>query len=481
MYGLRRQRRRRPALAPRDHPSDGFEHRRIAGGDGRPLHHRGAHGRGVGGLRETAGARGRRSARDDRIRRSGTQPLARLQPRARAAQTSRLEPERGAPARVRGNDASRDRRPDRARVAQRRKPSTAPTSSSSPLPRENRCCAASGSRTARTSLPSVPAGRINARWTRRWWRVHVSSSIRGRGRWRKRGIYCCRYGKARSTRRTLSESWDSWPRARSPGDASPEEVTLFKSLGMAVEDVAAAHLAYERATERGLGRGFPGSRAGPLPVHRRAIAGSCSSSSPRANASSSSRRCASVASADIGRRRRGTRFGRARSNRGRHATAAATPAGARNFAACAFSTASRSFVSAISRSSPPIAHPTNSADLNKHVVGRLPRAVLGPCVSLLISIRPHGPPSPSGSCYHSPMRSGRPLPRMRGTFCCCGTGASAPRRHRRKPRTPCGARASATHLRTLSTTRRSRCCARQSRIAPDQSGHASIARERRSG
>jgi ornithine cyclodeaminase len=39
------------------------------------------------------------------------------------------------------------------------------------------------------------------------------------------------------------------------GRQSAEEVTLFKSLGMAVEDVAAAHLAYTRATERGLGRG----------------------------------------------------------------------------------------------------------------------------------------------------------------------------------------------------------------------------------
>ena len=34
------------------------------------------------------------------------------------------------------------------------------------------------------------------------------------------------------------------------------EVTMFKSLGMAVEDVAAAHLAYVKAAERGLGRGF---------------------------------------------------------------------------------------------------------------------------------------------------------------------------------------------------------------------------------
>lgn len=40
------------------------------------------------------------------------------------------------------------------------------------------------------------------------------------------------------------------------GRRSPDEVTIFKSLGMAVEDVAAAHLAYLKAAERGLGRGF---------------------------------------------------------------------------------------------------------------------------------------------------------------------------------------------------------------------------------
>jgi ornithine cyclodeaminase len=40
------------------------------------------------------------------------------------------------------------------------------------------------------------------------------------------------------------------------GRRSSSEVTLFKSLGMAVEDVAAAHLAYERAAARGLGRYF---------------------------------------------------------------------------------------------------------------------------------------------------------------------------------------------------------------------------------
>jgi ornithine cyclodeaminase/alanine dehydrogenase-like protein (mu-crystallin family) len=40
------------------------------------------------------------------------------------------------------------------------------------------------------------------------------------------------------------------------GRTSDAEITIFKSLGLAVEDVAAAHLAYVKAAERGLGRGF---------------------------------------------------------------------------------------------------------------------------------------------------------------------------------------------------------------------------------
>jgi alanine dehydrogenase len=43
---------------------------------------------------------------------------------------------------------------------------------------------------------------------------------------------------------------------RVEGRQSADEITIFKSLGMAVEDVAAAHLALERASQRGLGRGF---------------------------------------------------------------------------------------------------------------------------------------------------------------------------------------------------------------------------------
>ena len=42
---------------------------------------------------------------------------------------------------------------------------------------------------------------------------------------------------------------------RAEGRRGPAGITIFKSLGMAVEDVAAARLAFERASERGIGRG----------------------------------------------------------------------------------------------------------------------------------------------------------------------------------------------------------------------------------
>ena len=41
---------------------------------------------------------------------------------------------------------------------------------------------------------------------------------------------------------------------RAPGRGSPEEVTVFKSLGLAVEDVCAAELAYRLARAAGLGQ-----------------------------------------------------------------------------------------------------------------------------------------------------------------------------------------------------------------------------------
>jgi alanine dehydrogenase len=40
---------------------------------------------------------------------------------------------------------------------------------------------------------------------------------------------------------------------KAPGRSSPEEITLFESAGLAVEDLAAAHHLYERAKEKGIG------------------------------------------------------------------------------------------------------------------------------------------------------------------------------------------------------------------------------------
>ena len=41
---------------------------------------------------------------------------------------------------------------------------------------------------------------------------------------------------------------------RVAGRESPEDITLFKSVGVAIEDVACAAFVHEQAKERGLGR-----------------------------------------------------------------------------------------------------------------------------------------------------------------------------------------------------------------------------------
>jgi ornithine cyclodeaminase len=44
---------------------------------------------------------------------------------------------------------------------------------------------------------------------------------------------------------------------RIAGRAATDDITIFKSLGMAVEDMAAAHLVFGRAVERGIGTMIP--------------------------------------------------------------------------------------------------------------------------------------------------------------------------------------------------------------------------------
>jgi len=42
-----------------------------------------------------------------------------------------------------------------------------------------------------------------------------------------------------------------------PGRRDDMEITLFKSLGVGLEDLAAASLVYDRAKEQGIGRPLP--------------------------------------------------------------------------------------------------------------------------------------------------------------------------------------------------------------------------------
>ena len=80
------------------------------------------------------------------------------------------------------------------------------------------------------------------------------SWTRERQRWRKPATCCCRSPRERSTAAHIAGELGELAAGRVAGRTSPDQVTMFKSLGMAVEDVVAAHLAFERAAARGLGR-----------------------------------------------------------------------------------------------------------------------------------------------------------------------------------------------------------------------------------
>ena len=41
-----------------------------------------------------------------------------------------------------------------------------------------------------------------------------------------------------------------------PGRESDEEVTVFKSVGLSIQDISAAHYVYQRALEEGAGTEF---------------------------------------------------------------------------------------------------------------------------------------------------------------------------------------------------------------------------------
>jgi ornithine cyclodeaminase len=63
-------------------------------------------------------------------------------------------------------------------------------------------------------------------------------------------------GEGRLTADHIAGELGEVARGRIKGRESARQVTIFKSLGMAVEDVAAAELVWRRAAERGIGRGI---------------------------------------------------------------------------------------------------------------------------------------------------------------------------------------------------------------------------------
>ena len=68
---------------------------------------------------------------------------------------------------------------------------------------------------------------------------------------RVRATTSARWRRRASARSTSAPSWASSWSARHPGRRGPDELTVFKSLGLAVEDLAAAALCVERARSAG--------------------------------------------------------------------------------------------------------------------------------------------------------------------------------------------------------------------------------------
>ena len=190
-----------------------------------------------------------------RIRRAGAQPSRSDRSRASAERGPRLEPERGEhrAAIRRGRCAPRD-----AGCSDRRRPAReaveAPTSivlvtaSREPVVDE---------RVGRGRRAHLRRRRLPARSARDGHRSRRAGAavrrLTAAGRWLKRATSSSRSGR-RVRRGPHRRRARRARRGTGRGTETAVEVTIFKSLGMAVEDVAAAELTWRRAAERGLGR-----------------------------------------------------------------------------------------------------------------------------------------------------------------------------------------------------------------------------------
>ena len=104
-----------------------------------------------------------------------------------------------------------------------------------------------------TSTPSAPIVPTRVRSTARLWRAPKSWSIRARRSWRSAATSCWhRKRKAIGDNMIHAEIGEVLAGAK-PGRSSADEITLYKSVGIAIQDVAAAHLVYRKALERNVG------------------------------------------------------------------------------------------------------------------------------------------------------------------------------------------------------------------------------------
>jgi ornithine cyclodeaminase/alanine dehydrogenase len=73
------------------------------------------------------------------------------------------------------------------------------------------------------------------------------------GAWDEAGDLLIPLGERAISRRHVRAELAELVSGKKPGRRSPEEITLFKSVGFALEDAATARLAYDRALAAGRG------------------------------------------------------------------------------------------------------------------------------------------------------------------------------------------------------------------------------------
>ena len=181
-------------------------------------------------------------AGDHRLRRAGAQPSGSAAAGPRFPRDPRVESERGAPATIRGGPRmsqpcdSAERAVRGADVVVLATASTTPVIDDAWVAPGAHVIAVGACRPTHRETGSAPGG----------------ARARGGGFARRRDAGSGRHsagnrGGPHRRRTTFTPNWARWRAARRPGRQDAGQITLFKSLGLAIEDVVSAGLAYRRA------------------------------------------------------------------------------------------------------------------------------------------------------------------------------------------------------------------------------------------